>query len=99
MLDALLYAGTVRENLSVEGDKSDAELNDALRRAGLIGHETLSGVDKERFAKFKLDAMVSDDGSNFSAGEKQLLALCRVSQLLISSWSRPLISFHAFARP
>lgn len=27
--------------------------------------------------KFRLDAAVNDEGSNFSAGEKQLLALCR----------------------
>jgi ATP-binding cassette, subfamily C (CFTR/MRP), member 1 len=28
-------------------------------------------------AKFSLDSTVSDEGGNFSAGEKQLLALCR----------------------
>ena len=28
-------------------------------------------------AKFSLDSSVGDEGSNFSAGEKQLLALCR----------------------
>lgn len=27
--------------------------------------------------RFDLDSMVSEEGSNFSAGERQLLALCR----------------------
>ena len=28
-------------------------------------------------AKFSLDSIVGDDGNNYSAGEKQMLALCR----------------------
>lgn len=28
-------------------------------------------------AKFSLDSVVGDEGSNYSAGEKQMLALCR----------------------
>ncbi|KAG8979667.1 hypothetical protein FRB94_011257 [Tulasnella sp. JGI-2019a] len=75
--EALLYAGTVRQNLDPIGDKSDADLNDALRRAGLIAPGNATPEQTERFAKFQLDATVADEGSNFSGGERQLLALCR----------------------
>jgi len=75
--DALLYAGTVRQNLDPTGDKSDAELHSALSRAGLIAKPDAPQAHVDRFAKFKLDASVADDGSNFSAGERQLVALCR----------------------
>jgi len=75
--DALLYGGTVRQNLDPIGQKTDADLNDALRRAGLIAPEGATPEQAERFAKFRLDATVADEGSNFSAGERQLLALCR----------------------
>lgn len=69
--DALLYAGTVRENLDPTGEKDDATLNDALRRAGLVASESASEDVKTRFSKFKLDASVTDDGGNFSAGGEQ----------------------------
>ncbi len=75
--DALLYAGTVRQNLDPTGEKSDAELHSALARAGLIAKPDAPKDATDRFAKFKLDASVADDGSNFSAGERQLVALCR----------------------
>jgi len=75
--DALLYAGTVRQNLDPTGEKSDAELHSALSRAGLIHKPDALQATVDRFAKFKLDAIVADEGSNFSAGERQLVALCR----------------------
>ena len=34
-------------------------------------------IDKVTAAKLSIDSTVSDEGSNYSAGEKQLLALCR----------------------
>ncbi|KAG8869673.1 hypothetical protein FRB97_000807 [Tulasnella sp. 331] len=77
--EALLYGGTVRQNLDPIGEKSDADLNDALRRAGLIAPADATPEQSERFAKFHLDATVADEGSNFSGGERQLLALCRAS--------------------
>lgn len=75
--EALLYAGTVRENLDPVGEKDDASLNDSLRRAGLVAPLDASPEVQERFSKFKLDAAVSDNGANFSGGERQLVALCR----------------------
>ncbi|KAL8287285.1 hypothetical protein RQP46_003737 [Phenoliferia psychrophenolica] len=75
--DPLLYAGTVRQNLDPTGEHDDAALNDALRRAGLIAPPDASDFLQQRFEKFKLDADVKDEGSNFSGGERQLVALCR----------------------
>ncbi|KAM0755919.1 ATP-dependent bile acid permease [Meredithblackwellia eburnea MCA 4105] len=75
--DALLFAGSVRQNLDPIGGKDDATLNDALRRAGLVAPPDADEEVSKRFAKFKLDSDVTDEGSNFSAGERQLVALCR----------------------
>ena len=55
--------------------KTDAELIRLLQRAWLLPREGTKDPVAE--AKFSLDASVGDDGANFSAGEKQLLALCR----------------------
>lgn len=61
--ETILFGGTMRENLDPEGKHSDAELNDALRRCGALGEST---KNDERFKKFKLDALVLDEGSNYS---------------------------------
>jgi ATP-binding cassette, subfamily C (CFTR/MRP), member 1 len=55
--------------------KTDAELTSLLQRAWLLPQDGVKDPAAE--AKFSLDASVGDEGSNFSAGEKQLLALCR----------------------
>lgn len=47
-----------------------------MRRAWLVPAAT--GTDTPNHdTRFELDALVGDDGSNFSAGERQLVALCR----------------------
>jgi ATP-binding cassette subfamily C (CFTR/MRP) protein 1 len=61
--EPLLFSGTMRENLDPEGLKSDAELHDALQRCGLVQPEE----SQDRFAKFRLDAQIADEGSNFSS--------------------------------
>lgn len=63
--EPLLFGGTIRENLDPEGQRSDAELNDALRRCGLLVGN-MDNENHERLKKFKLDAEVRDEGSNFS---------------------------------
>ncbi|KAK7691491.1 hypothetical protein QCA50_004890 [Cerrena zonata] len=74
--DSTLFMGTLRENLDPQGTRTDAELISALKRAWLLPRDE-TPVDPVVEAKFSLDAAVSDEGSNYSAGEKQLLALCR----------------------
>lgn len=73
--DALLFKGTLRENLDPQATRTDAELISALQRVWLLPRD--GSQDSVAEAKFSLDAAVSDEGSNYSAGEKQLLALCR----------------------
>lgn len=93
--DAFLFSGTVRsvphfcdvaqsradvlrENIDPTGDKSDAELTSAM---SMIHRSSSSSVALKE--KFKLDGPVADNGSNFSAGERQL----RMYTLLLSKTS------------
>ncbi|KAJ3982865.1 multidrug resistance-associated ABC transporter [Lentinula detonsa] len=73
--DSVLFLGTLRENLDPMSTRTDAELISALQRAWLLPRDGTKDPVAE--AKFSLDATVGDEGSNFSAGEKQLVALCR----------------------
>ncbi|KAI0071668.1 multidrug resistance-associated ABC transporter [Panus rudis PR-1116 ss-1] len=74
--DSTLFLGTLRENLDPQATRTDAELISVLKRAWLLPRDG-SPPDPTAEAKFNLDAAVSDEGSNYSAGEKQLLSLCR----------------------
>lgn len=67
-----LLVGTIRENLDPFGEHEDAALHDALRAAGLYSIQT---EDSE--GKLSLDTDVSASGSNFSQGQRQILALAR----------------------
>ncbi|KAJ2783212.1 Multidrug resistance-associated protein 6 [Coemansia javaensis] len=59
-----LFEGTLRSNFDPLGEHSDADVEAAARSAGLGG----LGLDKR----------VEHRGSNLSAGEQQLVAVCRV---------------------
>ncbi|KAJ6465868.1 multidrug resistance-associated ABC transporter [Mycena sanguinolenta] len=74
--DSVLFLGTLRENLDPQGSKTDAELISVLQRAWLLPRDG-EPPDPVADAKFSLDSTIGDEGSNYSAGEKQLLALCR----------------------
>ncbi|KAF7725515.1 hypothetical protein EC973_009545 [Apophysomyces ossiformis] len=67
--DPILFSGTLRNNLDPFGQHDDAELWAALKRTHLIE----SKVD----AQFGLDATVAENGSNWSQGQRQLIALAR----------------------
>jgi len=73
--DNVLFKGTLRQNLDPEGSRTDAELISALQRTWLLPKDGAHDAAAE--AKFSLDSLVGDEGSNYSAGEKQMLALCR----------------------
>ncbi|KAJ7148941.1 multidrug resistance-associated ABC transporter [Mycena crocata] len=74
--DSVLFLGTLRDNLDPQASKTDAELISVLQRAWLLPREG-DPPDPAADSKFSLDSTIGDEGSNYSAGEKQLLALCR----------------------
>jgi len=82
--DAVLFGGSLRSNLDPVGKATDQELYAALKRVGLVQSDSEPGETKDK-SRFDLDAEVRDDG--FSAGEKQLIALCRAlvknSQIIV----------------
>lgn len=83
--ESVLFRGNIRYNLDPFGEKTDEELWKALSRSGLINASELESIktqhkDKDLkldLHKFHLDSVVEDDGSNFSLGERQLIAFCR----------------------
>ncbi len=68
--EVFLFQDTLRQNLALYGDFSDAEIKDALKRAGLDGEGKLFPDG--------LDTMIEENGRNFSGGERQRIALARV---------------------
>ncbi|KAH8831595.1 multidrug resistance-associated ABC transporter [Flagelloscypha sp. PMI_526] len=70
-----LFQGTIRQNIDPQGTLTDAELISILQRSFLLPATGVSDPISE--AKFGLDSLVGDQGGNYSAGETQLIALCR----------------------
>ncbi|KAI7870590.1 P-loop containing nucleoside triphosphate hydrolase protein [Spinellus fusiger] len=69
--DPVLFSGTLRSNLDPFDQHNDAELWAAIKRSHLIDAEQTEGT------AVTLDAPVSENGSNWSQGQRQLIALAR----------------------
>lgn len=67
--DVLLFAGTLAENIALGKPYDPAKLDEAVRRVGLHRALERRGAD--------VHAKVTERGSNFSAGERQLVAFAR----------------------
>ncbi|KAK6465013.1 hypothetical protein DFJ63DRAFT_332456 [Scheffersomyces coipomensis] len=86
--DPVLFQGSIRKNLDPFESYKDEVLLDALRRSGLLDHNSIELVRRTKYDpkrnvgyddlhKFHLDQLVDEDGINFSLGERQLIALAR----------------------
>lgn len=68
--DAIIFKGTLRENLSCSDNLTDQVLIDAARTTGLV-----RALSKEGF---NLEMDVLEGGTNLSVGQRQLVSLTRV---------------------
>lgn len=67
-----LMSGTLRQNLDPFDEHDDATLNACLRSAGLFNLQNDDDEDK-----IGLDSAVASGGTNFSLGQRQIIALAR----------------------
>lgn len=67
--DVFLFAGTIAENVAQTRAADEARVEDVLRRVGAL--------DAVQRREGGIHARVDERGSNFSAGERQLLAFAR----------------------
>ena len=71
--DVFLFTGSIRENISMGAELSDSELRNALELSD--AWDFLDSTSSERVSG--LDSGVSEQGLNYSTGERQLLSFAR----------------------
>ena len=70
-----MLLGTLRQNLDPFGQHDDATLIDTLRSTGYFSLRRQQYSSAE--AHLALDTLVTGAGTNFSVGERQIIALAR----------------------
>lgn len=68
--DAIIFKGSLRDNLTCKLGQSDLDLLDASKETGLIRAFNREG--------FTLDMEILESGTNLSVGQRQLISLTRV---------------------
>ncbi|EPY51936.1 glutathione S-conjugate-exporting ATPase Abc4 [Schizosaccharomyces cryophilus OY26] len=74
--DPILFSGTVRSNLDPFNELDDSLLNEALQTSG-ANNMAIAYSEDQQPIHITLDTQVASEGSNFSQGQKQVLALSR----------------------
>lgn len=72
--EALIFEGTLRENLDPSKQHSDEEIWEALRRCNI---ESFFRVDDDNLDTTGLNTKISSGGSTLSSGQRQLLCAAR----------------------
>jgi ATP-binding cassette, subfamily C (CFTR/MRP), member 1 len=108
--DPTLFRGTIRTNLDPFEEHTDMELWHALRASHLIGdvEQTDTAVQDASLdekqdpvtagkSRFNLETPVEEEGSNFSLGQRQLMALARAlvrnSQIIVCDEATSSVDF------
>lgn len=95
--DPTLFGGTVKSNLDPFNTHTDLELWSALRQAHLINHQADGNEKNDSQTQINLETTVEDEGTNFSLGQRQLMALARAlvrgSQIVICDEATSSIDF------